>query len=140
MLLILTFLIFNYYIFNVYFLLYIILHASAWWNYGDNIPILKKYAMRILCQHCTSSSYGRNWSAFKVAQTKKRNKLTPEMPDNLVYARMNTFIIETFEHIRSEWLKPINLEKLNNLPAYVDLLEDEYNVSFESSNGILITG
>lgn len=66
--------------------------------------------------------------------------MTPEIRDNQVYARMNSFIIETFEPIQSEWLKSINLEKLNNLPAYVDLVEDEYNVSFESSNGILITG
>ncbi|XP_031250301.1 uncharacterized protein LOC116108172 [Pistacia vera] len=47
--------------------------ARIWWDYnGDDLPVLKKYVIRILSQPCSASSCERNWSAFEAAQTKKK--------------------------------------------------------------------
>ncbi|XP_059637475.1 uncharacterized protein LOC132279503 [Cornus florida] len=41
----------------------------VWWDYcGDCLPVLQKYAIRILSQPCSSSSCERNWSAWEATQ------------------------------------------------------------------------
>ncbi|XP_031258003.1 uncharacterized protein LOC116116042 [Pistacia vera] len=94
-------------------------HPRIWWDYnGDDLPVLKKYAIRILSQPCSASSCERNWSAFEAAQTKKRNRLSHEMLDTLVYVRMNTMMMDKFTSTMSRDLEPIDLEKLGELPDY----------------------
>ncbi|XP_059067032.1 uncharacterized protein LOC131051268 [Cryptomeria japonica] len=49
---------------------------DAWWqNWGGNTPHLKQFALRVLCQPCSSSNCERNWSLFEAIHTKKRSKL-----------------------------------------------------------------
>ncbi|XP_031278379.1 uncharacterized protein LOC116136849 [Pistacia vera] len=94
-------------------------HPRIWWDYnGDDLPMLKKYAIRILSQPCSASSCERNWSAFEAAQKKKRNRLSHEMLDTLVYVRMNTMMMDKFTSTMSHDLEPIDLEKLGKLPDY----------------------
>ncbi|XP_059663870.1 uncharacterized protein LOC132309596 [Cornus florida] len=96
-------------------------HPRVWWDYcGDCLPVLQKYAIRILSQPCSSSSCERNWSAWEVVQTKKRNRLAPTMLDNLVYIRMNTMMMEKFKTLEAQDLEPINLDKLSDNLEYVD--------------------
>ncbi|POO01157.1 Ribonuclease H-like domain containing protein [Trema orientale] len=77
-------------------------HPRIWWDYcGDTLPILKKYAVRILSQPCSSSTCA------------KRNKLKTNMFDNLVHMRMNMFMMEEFNTMEAEKLVPINLDKVN---------------------------
>ncbi|KAK9291904.1 hypothetical protein L1049_019855 [Liquidambar formosana] len=110
-------------------------HPRIWWDYcGDSLPILRKYAIRILSQPCSSSSCERNWNAFEAAQTKKRNRLAPKMLDNLVYVRMNTMIMEKFNTLEAQDLEPINLDKLRELPEYVDSERDWENDPLDSIN------
>ncbi|XP_020098383.1 uncharacterized protein LOC109717117 [Ananas comosus] len=87
---------------------------------GDPLPVLRKYAVRILSQPCSSSSCKRNWSAYETAQTKKRNRLSSEMLDNLVYTRMNTLAMKKWSTLESQDLEPIDLEKLHELSEYID--------------------
>ncbi|KAF6165491.1 hypothetical protein GIB67_023320 [Kingdonia uniflora] len=55
-------------------------HPRVWWEAnGGSMPILQKVAIKILSQPCNASSCERNWRAFDAAQTKKRNRLLPEM-------------------------------------------------------------
>ncbi|XP_020114986.1 uncharacterized protein LOC109728860 isoform X2 [Ananas comosus] len=96
-------------------------HPRVWWDYcGDPLPVLRKYAVRILSQPCSSSSCERNWSAYEAAQTKKRNRLSSEMLDNLVYTRMNILAMKKWSTLESQDLEPINLEKLHELSEYID--------------------
>ncbi|XP_042510882.1 uncharacterized protein LOC122086211 [Macadamia integrifolia] len=65
------------------------------------------------------------------AQTKKRNRLTPEMLEDLVYIRMNSLIKEKYESRAIYDTKPIDLKKLGDLPdVNIDLeterLEETY--------------
>uniref|UniRef100_A0A2N9HA16 Uncharacterized protein n=1 Tax=Fagus sylvatica TaxID=28930 RepID=A0A2N9HA16_FAGSY len=107
-------------------------HPRLWWhNCGDSIPILKKYAIRILSQSCSSSSCERNWSAFEAAQTKKRNRLESKMLDDLVYMRMNTMMMEKSNTSEGQDLEPIDLDKLNELPEYVDREQDKEDDTLE---------
>ncbi|XP_031276150.1 uncharacterized protein LOC116134606 [Pistacia vera] len=94
-------------------------HPGIWWDYnGDDLPVLKKYAIRILSQPCSASSCERNWSAFEAAQIRKRNRLSHEMLDTLVYVRMNMMMMDKFTSTMSRDLEPIDLEKLGELPDY----------------------
>ncbi|GAV70790.1 hypothetical protein CFOL_v3_14288 [Cephalotus follicularis] len=85
-------------------------------------PLRLAIAMQFLCQkvcikvpqeklsqRCSSSSCERNWSAFEAAQTKKRNRLAPNMLDDLVYVKMNTKMMEKFNNIETHDSKSINL-------------------------------
>lgn len=88
------------------------------WDYigsDDHFPIVRKIAIKILSQPCSSSACERNWSAWEAAQTKKRNRLTPEMLEDLVYVRMNSLIMSKFKEREEEDLKPIDLSKINIL-------------------------
>ena len=115
--------------------LIILLFVGVWWDYcGDCLPVLQKYAIRILSQPCSSSACERNWSAWEAAQTKMRNRLAPKMLDDLVYVRMNTMMMEKFNELEAQDLEPINLEKLSELPEYVDHENDEVDNPSDRTN------
>ena len=57
--------------------------VGVWWNYcGDALPMLKKYAIRVLSQPCSSTSCERSRNAFEAAQTKNRSRLSPKLLDD----------------------------------------------------------
>ncbi|XP_038690695.1 uncharacterized protein LOC119989295 isoform X2 [Tripterygium wilfordii] len=42
-------------------------HPADWWNtYGDEVPELQRFAIRVLCLTCSSFGCERNWSAFEM--------------------------------------------------------------------------
>ena len=51
----------------------VFLCSGVWWNHiGPILPVLRKYALRILSQPC-KCSLNTKPTAFEVAQTKKMN-------------------------------------------------------------------
>uniref|UniRef100_A0A7N2RCL3 Uncharacterized protein n=1 Tax=Quercus lobata TaxID=97700 RepID=A0A7N2RCL3_QUELO len=109
-------------------------HPRIWWDFcGDRLPVLQKYAIRILSQPCSSSLCKHNWNAYEVTQT-KTNMLTSEMLDNLVYLRMNSMMMEKFDTGESRNLEPIYLDKLNELHEYVD---DEHFWDDDTFSGVV---
>ncbi|XP_016177771.1 uncharacterized protein LOC107620063 [Arachis ipaensis] len=63
---------------------------AEWWNfYGDSCPELKKFAIRVLSLTCSSSGCERNWSAFEMVHTKRRNRLHQKKINDLVYVMYN---------------------------------------------------
>nr|KAJ0190830.1 hypothetical protein LSAT_V11C800390750 [Lactuca sativa] len=61
-----------------------------WWDsYGDDTPELKNFAMRILSLTCSSSGCERNWSAFEMVHSKRRNRLQQQKMNDLVYVMYN---------------------------------------------------
>ncbi|XP_042479849.1 uncharacterized protein LOC122060823 [Macadamia integrifolia] len=74
---------------------------------------LAKYAIRILSQPCSSSACERNWSAWDAAQTKRRNRLSATMLDDLVYVRMNSLMMEKRGELEQKNILPINLDNIS---------------------------
>ncbi|XP_073023708.1 uncharacterized protein [Primulina eburnea] len=63
---------------------------AEWWNdYGDDAPHLRKIAIKILSQTCSSSGCERNWSTWSLVHTKLRNRLAVEKLHKLVYVHYN---------------------------------------------------
>ncbi|KAL4570479.1 hypothetical protein LXL04_026134 [Taraxacum kok-saghyz] len=61
-----------------------------WWDsYGAETPELRNFAMRILSLTCSSSGCERNWSAFEMVHSKKRNRLQQKRMNDLVYVMYN---------------------------------------------------
>ncbi|XP_042507151.1 uncharacterized protein LOC122083395 [Macadamia integrifolia] len=89
-------------------------HPRVWWHIqSDVIPILQKYAIRILSQPCSSLACERNWSAWEAAQTKKRNRLSAAMLDDLVYVKMNSLMMEKRGELEQKNMLPINLDNIS---------------------------
>ncbi|KAJ1287784.1 hypothetical protein BS78_02G037200 [Paspalum vaginatum] len=64
--------------------------AKWWGNYGTQVPALQKMAIRILSLTASASGCERNWSCFEGIHTKKRNMLTYERVENLVFVQFNS--------------------------------------------------
>ncbi|XP_042497773.1 uncharacterized protein LOC122076517 [Macadamia integrifolia] len=117
-------------------------HPRIWWQFcGGCFPVVQKVACKILCQPCSSSHCERNWSAWDAAQTKKRNRLVPDMIEDLVYIRMNSLMKEKYDNRELQDLKPIDLEKLSDLleediELEMERLEQTYVESDPPDNGI----
>ncbi|XP_057755684.1 uncharacterized protein LOC130974860 [Arachis stenosperma] len=63
---------------------------AEWWDfYGDSCPELKKFSIRVLSLTCSSSGCERNWSAFEMVHTKRRNRLHQKKMNDLVYVMYN---------------------------------------------------
>ena len=66
------------------------MNSYAFWEmHGAELPKLRALAMKVLAQPCTSSACERNWSTYEFIHTKKRNKLTSQRCNDLVFAFSN---------------------------------------------------
>ncbi|GJN06045.1 hypothetical protein PR202_ga23730 [Eleusine coracana subsp. coracana] len=62
----------------------------AWWSsYGQDAPLLMNLANKLLIQLASSSCYERNWSTYSFIHSVKRNALTPERVEDLVFVHSN---------------------------------------------------
>ena len=62
----------------------------SWWaNYGASTPMLQALAFKFLSQPTSSSCCERNWSTYSEIQNIKRNKLTSNRTEDLVYVHNN---------------------------------------------------
>lgn len=57
--------------------------------FASDTPNLKRLALRMVGQCCSSSGCERNWSTFAFVHTKVRNKLTHNKLNKLVYVNYN---------------------------------------------------
>ncbi|XP_057856565.2 uncharacterized protein LOC131065967 isoform X2 [Cryptomeria japonica] len=61
-----------------------------WWNFfGPTTPNLQKLAIRILSQPCSASGCERNWSMFEHIHSKRRNRLSVEKMNDLIFVHYN---------------------------------------------------
>ncbi|KAI0510944.1 hypothetical protein KFK09_011555 [Dendrobium nobile] len=61
-----------------------------WWSqFGDDVPELKAFAVKVLSLTCSASVCERNWSIFNQIHTKRRNRLTTYRMNKLVYVMFN---------------------------------------------------
>ncbi|XP_066336805.1 putative transcriptional regulator tpeD [Miscanthus floridulus] len=62
----------------------------TWWtNHGQSVPQLMSLAMKLLSQPASSSCCERNWSTYSFIHSVKRNALTPERAEDLVFVHSN---------------------------------------------------
>lgn len=64
---------------------------AQWWeSYGDEHPELQRFAIRVLSLTCSSSGCERNWSAFEMVHTKRRNRLKQKTMNDVVFVMTNS--------------------------------------------------
>ena len=61
-----------------------------WWVvHGTSAPMLQSITLKLLRQSCSSSCCERNWNTHNFIHSMKRNKLTPQRSEDLVYVHNN---------------------------------------------------
>jgi hypothetical protein len=62
----------------------------TWWtNHGQSIPLLMTLAIKLISQPASSSCCERNWSTYSFIHSVKRNALTVERAEDLVFVHSN---------------------------------------------------
>jgi hypothetical protein len=62
----------------------------TWWtNHGQSAPLLMSLATKLLSQPASSSCCERHWSTYSFIHSVKRNALTPERAEDLVFVHSN---------------------------------------------------
>jgi len=62
----------------------------TWWtNHGQSVPLFMSLAIKLLSQLASSSCCERNWSTYSFIHSVKRNALTPERAEDLVFVHSN---------------------------------------------------
>ncbi|KAG6659862.1 hypothetical protein CIPAW_03G065700 [Carya illinoinensis] len=80
-------------------------------QFGCEVPMLQRFAVRVLSQCCSATGCERNWSTFDFIHSNKRNRLVHKRLNDLVFVRYNLKLRER------DALNPINLEN-------IDLMEE----------------
>ncbi|KAF2300414.1 hypothetical protein GH714_013057 [Hevea brasiliensis] len=114
---------------------------SAWWDAtGVCLPVLKKYAIRLLSQPCKCSCDLKP-SAFEVARRKMMNgAIKSASHDNFVYTIMNAKIMEIFRPWEEQCLTPIDLENCNELPDYIDPQQSWWDDHIDETDNFHLDG
>ena len=67
-----------------------VMEPIVWWlAHGSSAPMLQSLAVRLLGQPCPSSCCERNWSTYSFIHSMRRNKITPQRCDDLVFVHYN---------------------------------------------------
>uniref|UniRef100_A0A7N2R311 HAT C-terminal dimerisation domain-containing protein n=1 Tax=Quercus lobata TaxID=97700 RepID=A0A7N2R311_QUELO len=92
-------------------------HPHIWWEFcGNHLPVLQKYAIRILSQPCGSSVC-------------KRYQLGPKYGDDNAFM-VNIIIMERHKVLETQMLEAINLDKLDELSynvKYQHIVQEEWD-------------
>lgn len=92
-----------------------ILLVGKWWDYcGHKLPVLRKYAIRILSQPCSSFVCKQSLTAFESAQMKQQQGFALEAPHEHLSLRMNMILTAKFS-ARDTSDKAIDLTELDKL-------------------------
>ncbi|MCL7025454.1 hypothetical protein MKW94_003774 [Papaver nudicaule] len=104
-------------------------HPALWWkSYGDSAPHLRRVAVRVLSATCSATGCERNWSVFEQVHTKRRNRLSQQRMNALVYVKYNLQLAERLTKRKAEGdsYDPICLSDLES--------DDEWIAEEEDSN------
>ncbi|KAG6521801.1 hypothetical protein ZIOFF_018934 [Zingiber officinale] len=67
-----------------------LMSPTKWWViHGASAPTLQSLALKLLGQPSFSSCRERNWSTYSFIHSLKRNKITPQRAEDLVYVHYN---------------------------------------------------
>ncbi|XP_059624684.1 uncharacterized protein LOC132267551 [Cornus florida] len=97
---------------------------AEWWDsYGDECPELKRFVIRILSLTCSSSGCERNWSAFEMVHSKRRNRLQQKKMNDLVFVMYNIKLKER-NLKRQAVIEPIIFEDVSSDDDWITEKED----------------
>ncbi|CAN1178756.1 hypothetical protein LINPERPRIM_LOCUS37008 [Linum perenne] len=116
-------------------------HPAYWWSsFGDDVPELQKFAIRILSLTCRSGCE-RNWNVVFKVHSKKRNCLLQKKMNDIVYVMYNSKLLRrqakdierVFDEIDSddEWLAGEDGEVENEDENAEELVAVEEEATFE---------
>ncbi|KAJ9542821.1 hypothetical protein OSB04_029327 [Centaurea solstitialis] len=98
-------------------------------TYGVEVPELRLFAMKILGITISSSACERNWSTFNQVHTKRRNHLTTDRMNSLVYIMYNNKLKQRFQ--KKKTLKdeedPLSVEDISSDDEWVANPNDDEN-------------
>ncbi|CAN1132641.1 hypothetical protein LINPERHAP2_LOCUS7154 [Linum perenne] len=120
-------------------------HLADWWSsFGDDVPELQKFAIRILSLTCSASGCERNWSVFERVHSKKRNRLLQKKMNDIVYVMYNSKLLRrqakdierVFDEIDSddEWIAGEDGEVENEDENVEELVGVEDEATFENES------
>ncbi|XP_028084703.1 uncharacterized protein LOC114285827 [Camellia sinensis] len=67
-----------------------VLDPLIWWfTDGSPAPMLQSLPLKLLGQPCSSSCCERNWTTYSFIHSMKRNKMTPQRAEDLVFVHNN---------------------------------------------------
>ncbi|XP_026392735.1 uncharacterized protein LOC113288024 [Papaver somniferum] len=102
-------------------------HPALWWNsYGYSAPELQRVAVRVLSSTCSATGCERNWSEFEQVHTKRRNRLSQQRLNALVYVKYNLRLNERFTKRQEEGdsYDPICLSDMESDDEWITEKED----------------
>ncbi|XP_059309941.1 uncharacterized protein LOC132061087 [Lycium ferocissimum] len=105
------------------------LSLVEWWlQYGNHVPVLQKFAVKVLSLTCSASGCERNWSIYEHIHSKKRNRLELKCLNDLVYIKCNRRFKRRYK--ARDTIDPIRLENIEDVNEWVtgapeDLAEEE---------------
>ncbi|MCO5594484.1 hypothetical protein L7F22_048515 [Adiantum nelumboides] len=111
------------------------LQPVSWWEkYGNCAPTLKRFAIHVLSQDCSSGPCERNWSTWALFHTKKRNKLKTDQLERLVFCHCNLQLLE--KAVLSPEPSQVNvdkidIEKMRDIPEIPSEERDIYSMLYE---------
>ncbi|XP_077226378.1 uncharacterized protein LOC143865828 [Tasmannia lanceolata] len=97
----------------------------AWWNqFGNDVPDLQSFVVRILSQTCSATGCERNLSTFEHIHSAKRNRLEHQRLNDLVFVHYNLKFRERDLNRRSFTTSdPLSIDHLDVMMDWV--AEDE---------------
>ncbi len=95
---------------------------------GHETPLLAKVAKRVTSMTSSAGACERNWTSYDFIHSKKRNKLSPQRANDLVFVFTNLRLMARFNQPEkfAEWVEEIDEEQQL---ALLGLADDE---EFES--------
>nr|GEU70905.1 zf-BED domain-containing protein [Tanacetum cinerariifolium] len=76
---------------------------ADWWDsFGDDTSELKQFAIRVLSLTCSLLGFERNWSAFEMVHSKRRNRLQQQEMNDLMYVMYDLKLSGREERKRKE--------------------------------------
>ncbi|XP_057779563.1 uncharacterized protein LOC130998147 [Salvia miltiorrhiza] len=109
-----------------------------WWTqYGDETLELQSFAVKVLSLTCSASACERNWSMFNQVHTKKRNRLTTQKLNSLVYIMYNRRLRGKHVKLTSRGgdIDPLEVDNLASDDEWYVGNEDEANEHLPIESG-----
>ncbi|EPZ34058.1 hypothetical protein O9G_004995 [Rozella allomycis CSF55] len=72
---------------------------QQWWSLRTDFPLLQPLARRVLCTPTSSAANGWSWSIHEFIHSKRRNRLSAEKVERLVFIYSNIDDTATDDHL-----------------------------------------
>ncbi|KAL7611343.1 hypothetical protein Lser_V15G12631 [Lactuca serriola] len=110
---------------------------DEWWKlFGGDIPVLQKFAIRILRQTASSSGCEHNWSVFERIHTKRRNRLEHQRLNDLVFVHYNLRLQNRLK-VDMRSYDPVDYENIDKTGFWVVEEEREGELNYDDLENML---